>query len=81
MKNKNQNKKRRFTFNAIDALIILIIIAIIALTVYAFILDKDFSGDSLNSDESASEENSGNEAKTVSDYAPCLITEKAECRL
>lgn len=81
MKNNNQKKKRKFTFNAIDALIILIIIAIIALTVYAFILDKDFSKDDLNGNESASEDNSGNEAKTVADYAPCLITEKAECKL
>ena len=40
MANKSNNK-RKFTFNIIDALIILILIAVIALIVYVFILGKD----------------------------------------
>ena len=43
MKKQNSNRKRKFTFNAVDALIILLIVALIALTVYFFILGKDFS--------------------------------------
>ena len=48
MKKQNSNKKRKFTFNAIDALIILLIVALIALTVYFFILGKDAPSKSNN---------------------------------
>lgn len=37
----NQNKNKKFTFNIIDALIILFFVVIIALIVYVFILGKD----------------------------------------
>jgi len=36
------SKKRKFTFNVIDALIILFLVALIAFIVYFFILGKDF---------------------------------------
>ena len=42
-KNKNTSKKRKFSFNAIDATIILIVIALVAFIVYFFVLGKDFS--------------------------------------
>lgn len=38
---KQNNKKRKFTFNIIDALIIFILLAVIALIVYVFILGND----------------------------------------
>ena len=37
------NKKRKFTFNVIDALIILILVVIITFIVYYFVLGKDFN--------------------------------------
>ena len=44
-KNKNTSKKRKFSFNAIDATIILIVIALVAFIVYFFVLGKDFSSE------------------------------------
>ncbi len=38
-----QNKNKKFTFNIIDALIILLFIALIALVIYVFILGKNLS--------------------------------------
>ncbi|MBO5439127.1 MAG: hypothetical protein J6A53_00560 [Clostridia bacterium] len=43
------NKKRKFTFNVIDALIILILVAIITFIVYYFVLGKDFNFNNENS--------------------------------
>ena len=51
MKNKSSSKKRKFSFNAIDATIILIAIAFVAFIVYFFALGKDFS--SQNDDTSS----------------------------
>ena len=49
---KNSNKK--FTFNIIDALIILALVALIALIVYVFILGKDLK-DLINQDADKTE--------------------------
>lgn len=48
---KQNNKKRKFTFNIIDALIILLLVALIALIVYVFILGKDFKDLNPNNQE------------------------------
>ena len=42
MLNQNSNKKRKFTFNVIDALIIVVLVAIILTIVYTLVLGKDF---------------------------------------
>ena len=39
------SKKRKFTFNVIDALIILFVVAVITFTVYFFVLGKGFDFD------------------------------------
>lgn len=43
MKKQKINKSRKFTFNAIDALIILLILAVLAVVVYVFILGNNLS--------------------------------------
>ena len=66
MKNQKTNKNRKFTFNAIDALIILFIVALIALTVYAFVLDKDFTSKSNGDNSGTQTTDTKDEAKQTS---------------
>lgn len=62
MRNRNSSKKRKFSFNAVDATIILILIAILASIIYFFALGKDFSdknddtSSNIISDESANQD-------------------------
>ena len=62
MRNRNSSKKRKFSFNAVDAMIILILIAILASIIYFFALGKDFSdknddtSSNIISDESANQD-------------------------
>ena len=72
MKKRNSNTKRKFNFNAIDALIILLIVSLIALTVYFFILGNDFS---TPSDEGSTETNTNEEAQATADM---IYLEKAQ---
>ncbi len=65
MKKQNSNKKRKFTFNAIDALIILLIVALIALTVYFFILGNDIPNKSDDSKQTNTNEEAQATASTV----------------
>ena len=56
MKKQNSNKKKKFTFNAIDALIILLIVALIALTVYFFILGNDLPNENKDNQQTNTNE-------------------------
>ena len=59
------SKKRKFTFNAIDALIIILLVALIAFVVYYFVLGNDFN---LNDEDNTSIKNTENaEQKTIND--------------
>lgn len=69
---QNSNKKRKFTFNAIDALIILLIVALIALTVYFFVLGKDFG----DSNEQEQENQTNEEAQATASVSPIVELQK-----
>ena len=62
MRNRNSSKKRKFSFNAVDETIILILIAILESIIYFFALGKDFSdknddtSSNIISDESANQD-------------------------
>ncbi len=73
---QNSNKKRKFTFNAIDALIILLIVALIALTVYFFVLGKDFK----NANEQEQDTQTNEEAQATASVSPAIEL-KAEAYL
>lgn len=64
---KQSNKKRKFTFNIIDALIILVIVAVIALIVYVFILGKDLASLIPNGE---------NNTENVKNIEPSTINQK-----
>lgn len=68
-KNKNTSKKRKFSFNAIDATIILIVIALVAFIVYFFVLGKDFSSknNETSSDITSETVDSGNQEVVTSE--------------
>ncbi len=67
-KNKGSGRKRKFSFNAIDAAIILIVIAIVAFIVYFFALGKDFSSknDDTSSDITSEAVDSSNQETVLS---------------
>ena len=69
MSAQNSNKNNKFTFNAVDALIILVIIALIALILYVFVFDKDFSScnASQESSDTSANENTNSE-ESISAY-------------
>lgn len=73
MKKRNSNKKRKFTFNAIDALIILLIVSLIALTVYFFVLGNDVPNQ--DSQETAETDTNEEAQPTASVACPELKTE------
>ena len=58
------SKKRKFTFNIIDALIILFLVALITFTVYFFVLGKSFG---FSSEDEASTETVENTEHSITD--------------
>lgn len=57
------SKKRKFSFNVIDALIILLLVALITFIVYYFILGKDF--DFNDEDDTSIEKTENTEQSTI----------------
>ena len=62
MSNQNSNKNKKFIFNAVDALIILVTIVLIALIVYVFALGNDLS--SCNQESATTDTSSDTGAQT-----------------
>jgi hypothetical protein len=79
-KNKNSGKKRKFSFNAVDAAIILIVIALVAFIVYFFALGKDFSdkNDDTSSDITSETVNSDTGEAISNNYDATVFCKRLE---